>query len=143
MGRRKAEQTRGLEDLLFFLLQVKRKQSGKWSVRAVSRRGAVGVPRLPASRLTRTQRLRSRRPRGQASPAPARRAETGKRSPLAASGEVGERTKAKGFGGALPSRGASSQGSPSAHDGRALSLRAFPRLESPARGVPRAGRVGT
>lgn len=117
LGRRAGEQVRGLEDLLFFLLQVKRKQSGKWSVRAVSRRGAVGAPRLPTSRLTRTQRLRSRRPRGQASPAPASRAKTGKCSPLAASGEVGERTKAKGFGGASRSRGASSQGSPSAHYG--------------------------
>lgn len=50
------------EDLLFFLLQVKRKQSGKWSVRAVSRRGAPSAPRLPPSRLTRAQRAGSRRP---------------------------------------------------------------------------------
>lgn len=51
---------------MFFLLQVKRKQSGKWSVRAVSRRGAPTAPRLPPSRLTRAQRPGSQRPPGRA-----------------------------------------------------------------------------
>lgn len=77
------------EDLLFFLLQVKRKQSGKWSMRAVSRRGAPTAPRLPPSRLTRAQRRRSQRPPARAAPAPASRAGTGKRSPQAASGRWG------------------------------------------------------
>lgn len=63
------EQMRRREDLLFFLLQVKRKQSGKWSVRVVSRRGAPTAPRLPPSRLTRALRPHSRRPRGRGTPA--------------------------------------------------------------------------
>lgn len=46
MGGRGGRADEAAEDLLFFLLQVKRKQSGKWSVRAVSRRGA---PPRPAS----------------------------------------------------------------------------------------------
>ena len=86
---RAQRQEKRREDLLFFLLQVKRKQSGKWSVRAVSRRGARIAPRLPPSRLTRAQRRRSQRPPARAAPAPASRAGTGKRSPLAASARWG------------------------------------------------------
>lgn len=112
-GEAPAERGLGVGDQLFFLLSVERKQSGKWSVRAVS--GRAVQPRAPP--------LAHLRPASEPLAAPLR---TGKRSPRAACITDEGGRPGRGFG----KRGASSLLCLSSHSRCALALGASWRLSS-------------